>query len=369
MSNQELLRGINLSGLTQLEQLKVHNNALLCHLLGVKDLLSLKDVNLSGNSLTYDQLPLFTAQLQEVDVNYDQNSTITLDSKHVKGLSVDLSFLLHVYDTGGVDHVTTFPNVRFTTNAKGQPSQPILSDQYSYSEGVFTFPDAIFKKEDGSFAQAVWVGIETKNDYYPNYAIAAETNQIVAKIERSQQPTPDDKDMATLTLAHNEGGTLSVYIVSTGADLVSGDKVKLNSEVGVNSELKTGYQVDYYEVNGKRVHEADQYFFFVRITQDTKIEAFYKPIPKEGYAVEYSTSEGGELEKVYYYNSEGRAVDLKTGGHVPAASLVTLRSKAKPGYELDYWLLNGEKEPANGELLSIEIFRNTEVKASCCTSV
>lgn len=362
ISNQDKLMGINLEGLSRVEEMLIYNNALLRELRGIKGLATLKNVNLSGNSLTYDQLPLFTDLLSESDVNYDQSAVVVLDPKHVDGRKVNLSFLLQVQDAKGQSYTTTFPNVKISTDVTKMPVELANPNQYTYADGVFTLSDEAFKKNDGTLADAILVGIEPKNAYYPHYAMAAQTNQVVAKVQRVKA-SGDDINMATVRFSGTVGGKLSVSLAKTGEDLVSGDKVNIPAELGVFSDLEKGYQVDYYEVNGVRTHEADQYFFFLKIEGDTEIVAHYKQIPTEGYRVKFNSTEGGVIEKVYYYDGEGTARDVQQGGCVPAASCVTFRSKADAGYELDYWLVNGVREPADGDLLLHEVYRDTEVQA------
>ena len=72
LNTQLQLQAIDLTGLTQLSSLEVYNNPQLRRLVGVKGLATLRKANLMGNALTYDQLPLFTGELRESDVNYDQ---------------------------------------------------------------------------------------------------------------------------------------------------------------------------------------------------------------------------------------------------------------------------------------------------------
>lgn len=360
LNTQLQLQAIDLTGLAQLSSLEVHNNPQLRRLIGVKGLTTLRKANLSGNALTYDQLPLFTDQLLESDVNYDQCSEVRLDPVHVSPRTVDLSFQHTVQDGKGQSYTTTYPNVMIASEKGEAPNTPIFSDQYSVDGGVFKLSESLFTRE-GKPLDTLLVGIQTHNDYYPNYAQAAETNQIVARVPRtaSEQPT----GQARVTFSMNEGGTLSVAIVNPWKELKSGDLVDRGTKVYIQSELKDGYQVDYYEINGERCHVAYQYLIEYIITDDVNIVAHYKKLPAEGYTITYDSEGGGTIENAYYMNNMGKAVKIKSGDRIPAGIEITFVAKADKGHELDYWRTDGEQSPDQGSPFYYDLYRDGHVTA------
>ncbi len=360
LNTQLQLQAIDLTGLTQLSSLEVYNNPQLRRLIGVKGLSTLRKANLTGNALTYDQLPLFTDQLRESDVNYDQCPEITLDPVHVSPLTIDLSFQQTVQDAKGQSYTTTYPNVMIASEEGEAPNMPIFSDQYSVERGVFKLSESLFT-QGGQQLDTLLVGIQTHNDYYPHYAAAAETNQIVARVPRtaSEQPT----GQARVTFSMNEGGTLSVAIVNPWKELASGDLVERGTKVYIQSELEDSYQVDYYEINGERCYVAYQYLIEYIITDDVDIVAHYKKLPAEGYTITYDSEGGGVIENAYYMDNMGTAVKVKSGDRIPAGAEITFVAKADKGHELDYWRTDGERSLDEGSPFYYELYRDGHVTA------
>lgn len=360
LTAQMQLLAIDLTGLDKLESLMVYNNPHLRRLIGVKKLTALKKANLSGNVLTYDQLPLFTNKLREDDVNYDQCPVVSLDPAHVSPRTVDLSFQHSVQDAEGRSYTTSYPNVMIAVDPEEPaPNMPIFSNQYSMEDGVFTLSESLFT-QGGKLLDTLRVGIETHNDYYPHYALASETNQIVAKVPRiaGEQPT----GQVRVTLSMTEGGTLSVAVINPWRELQSGDLVDRGTRVYIQSELEDGYQVDYYEINGEHCYEANQLLIEYTIMDDVEIIAHYKKIPAEGYTVTYGSEGGGSIESAYYMN-RGKAVQIKSGDRIPAEAEITFVAKADKGHEIDYWRVDGETAPDKGNYLYYDLYRDAEVIA------
>ena len=147
-----------------------------------------------------------------------------------------------------------------------------------------------------------------------------------------------------VTFSGTEGGSVRVTVVSPWAALTSGDLVVAGSDLSVFGEPNTGYQLDYWEINGMRSETTDYSLSIEDVQSALSIVAHFKKAPAEGYPVHFSITGEGSLRASYpspdFFGSQ---TEIQDGAHVPAGTRVTFELTPQNGKAIGDWTIDGKK--------------------------
>ena len=176
------------------------------------------------------------------------------------------------------------------------------------------------------------------------YEIVGGDMTISAKVAAS---TP-----CTVTITQpTEGGTLTVTSLKPYKVLKSGDKVDSGTEIGLEVEPDNDYDIEYWLIDEQQVKPSSNQtirynkYYMVKedITVSVKLKKISQPNPTEG-KITMIQPEHGTLTA--YYFSDGNTVDVTNGATVPLEKDVTFHVAPAEGYEIDYWMVNDNREEA-----------------------
>lgn len=147
----------------------------LCYLKGAKDLKLLTDLNVSGNSLTFDQIPDMVADGANIDnFKYGNQGTFKVPDVNIKDYTVDLSELLFQKGISKSKEKTVY--TWFYKRHEKDTWTAVPEDKMEEIAGVFTFKPEL--SDDSTIRLYVratnngYPGIGTKgNNYIASYII------------------------------------------------------------------------------------------------------------------------------------------------------------------------------------------------------
>ena len=145
-------------------------------------------------------------------------------------------------------------------------------------------------------------------------------------------------DHATITASYGYGSSKTV--VNTG------DQVDRGTRLEIQVAADPGYQVTKYVVNG--VEKDPNVFGGGRETVSADMEISAKVVPSIPCAVTITQPENGTLKVM---NMKTRKA-LNSGDKVDSGTTIRLSAKPAEGYDIDYWLIDGEKiKPFDDEII------------------
>ena len=238
---QPNLEAIDLTGATALTDLTLKQ----CNLYkinGIKELVALKEVDLSGNFLPYSSLPLKRPALTKFE--YGQ-AGIRLAPECVDKNTIHLADMLEVKDADGAPQLTTLKQVKQLNTPR------TLKEGQDY---ILKGSDLIILERGfGGFGgdnplDAIQLSIKTTNAYYPDYGKSKyEDPELKLDIAREGAVYPQEKQKLTFTAS--EGGTIDAMAGDT--KLTTGAEVEPGTPLTFTATPAEGYMITEWRVNDK----------------------------------------------------------------------------------------------------------------------
>ena len=176
----------------------------------------------------------------------------------------------------------------------------------------------------------------------------------VLKAKAAPQPTTGK---ITIIKPKAEEGTMSVYTFDGYGDFVfikDGQSVKIGTDLTFKVTPKEGYEMDYWMVNDERqeLSTSTPNQKTITVTGDLKVQPVLKakaaPQPVE-YTITMILPNSKEGTMVAYtYDSDGNVKTIVSGMTVKPGTEVTFAVGLKEGYEMDYWMVNDQREELEG---------------------
>ena len=176
----------------------------------------------------------------------------------------------------------------------------------------------------------------------------------VLKAKATPQPTTGK---ITIIKPKAEEGTMSVYTFDGYGDFVfikDGQSVKIGTDLTFKVTPKEGYEMDYWMVNDERqeLSTSTPNQKTITVTGNLKVQPVLKakaaPQPVE-YTITMILPNSKEGTMVAYtYDSDGNVKTVVSGMTVKSGTKVTFAVGLKEGYEMDYWMVNDQREELEG---------------------
>ena len=176
----------------------------------------------------------------------------------------------------------------------------------------------------------------------------------VLKAKAAPQPTTGK---ITIIQPKVEEGTMSVYTFDGYGDFVfikDGQSVKIGTDLTFKVTPKEGYEMDYWMVNDERqeLSTSTPNQKTITVTGDLKVEPVLKakaapqPVEYTITMIQPNSKEGTMV--AYTYDSDGNVKTVVSGMTVKSGTKVTFAVGLKEGYEMDYWMVNDQREELEG---------------------
>ena len=176
----------------------------------------------------------------------------------------------------------------------------------------------------------------------------------VLKAKAAPQPTTGK---ITIIQPKVEEGTMSVYTFDGYGDYVfikDGQSVKIGTDLTFKVTPKEGYEMDYWMVNDERqeLSTSTPNQKTITVTGNLKVEPVLKakatpqPVEYTITMIQPNSKEGTMV--AYTYDSDGNVKTVVSGMTVKSGTKVTFAVGLKEGYEMDYWMVNDQREELEG---------------------
>ena len=185
----------------------------------------------------------------------------------------------------------------------------------------------------------------------PNKTIITVTGDLkvepVLKAKAAPQPT---KFTVTMIQPKEGQGTMTAYYYNETGDktaLTSGNTVPEGTYVTFEVTLAEGYEMDHWMIDDQRVEETSS-TKGITVKANLKVEPVLKakaaPQPTTGkITIIKPKAEEGTMT-VYTFDGYGDFVFIKDGQSVKIGTDLTFKVTPKEGYEMDYWMVNDERQ-------------------------
>ena len=352
---QPNLETIDLTGATTLTDLTLKQ----CNLYkinGIKELVALKEVDLSGNFLPYSSLPLKRPALTKFE--YGQ-AGIRLAPECVDKNTIHLADMLEVKDADGAPQLTTLKQVKQLNTPR------TLKEGQDY---ILKGSDLIILERGfGGFGgdnplDAIQLSIKTTNAYYPDYGKSKyEDPELKLDIAREGAVYPQEKQKLTFTAS--EGGTIDAIAGDT--KLTTGAEVEPGTPLTFTATPAEGYMIIEWSINN--VVQMTPGINKKPVTESTiQVNMYSEPM---NVTVTFAKAEDNCLV-TFSQEGEGKltvTVDGKpftSGTFVAKGTKVLFEAKAFTNNIVKEWQVNGEIIPAGKEQASytLTVDKKTEVK-------
>ena len=352
---QSNLETVDLTGATALTNLTLKQ----CNLYkinGIKELVALKEVDLSGNFLPYSSLPLKRPAL--TSFKYGQEG-IHLAPECVDKNTIHLADMLEVKDADGAPQLTTLKQVKQLNTPR------TLKEGQDYT--IKGSDLIILERGFGGFGgdnplDSILLSIKVTNEYYPDYGKSRyEDPELKLDIAREGAVYPGEKQ--PLTFSASEGGSIKAMAGDT--ELTSGDKVEPGTQLTFTATPDEGYIITEWRVND--VVQMTPGINKKPITDVTfQIDMYSEPMTvtvafakaEDNYAVTFSKEGEGKLTVTV----DGKP--LTSGTFVAKGTKVLFEAEAFTDYIVKEWQVNGEVISAGEEQASytLTVDKTSEVK-------
>lgn len=352
---QPNLETVNLTGATALTKLTIKQ----CNLYkidGIKELVALKEVDLSGNYLPYSSLPLKRAAL--TSFKYGQEG-IHLAPECVDKNTIHLADMLEVKDADGVAQPTILKQVKqlnkTRTLTEGQDYILKGSDLIILERGFGGLGGA-------DPLDAIQLSIKTSNAYYPDYGKSThDMPELKLDITREGAVYPQEKQKLTFTAS--EGGSIKAMAGDT--ELTTGAEVEPGTPLTFTATPAEGYMITEWRVNDKV--QMTPGLNKKPVTDATfKVDMYSKPMTvtvtfakAEGtFAVNFSKEGAGNLTA----KVDGKTIT--SGTFVAKGAKVLFEAKAFTNNIVKEWQVNEEVIPEGKEQASytLTVDKTSDVK-------
>ena len=176
----------------------------------------------------------------------------------------------------------------------------------------------------------------------------------VLKAKAAPQPTTGK---ITIIQPKVEEGTMSVYTFDGYGDFVfikDGQSVKIGTDLTFKVTPKEGYEMDYWMVNDERreLSTSTPNQMTITVKANLKVEPVLKakatpqPVEYTITMIQPNSKEGTMV--AYTYDSDGNVKTVVSGMTVKSGTKVTFAVGLKEGYEMDYWMVNDQREELEG---------------------
>ena len=335
---QPNLETVDLTGATALTDL-TFKQCNLYKINGIKELVALKEVDLSGNFLPYSSLPLKRPALTKFE--YGQ-AGIHLAPECVNKNTIHLADMLEVKDADGTAQPSTITQVRQLNTPR------TLKEGQDYT--IKGCDLIILERGFGGFGgdnplDSIQLSIKTTNAYYPDYGkTTSDIPELKLDIAREGAVYPGEKQ--PLTFSASEGGSIKAMAGDT--ELTSGDKVEPGTPLTFTATPDEGYIITEWRVND--VVQMTPGINKKPITDATfQIDMYSEPMTvtvafakaEDNYAVTFSKEGEGKLTVTV----DGKP--LTSGTFVAKGTKVLFEAEAFMGYTVEKWLVNDEVIPVH----------------------
>ena len=251
---------------------------------------------------------------------------------------------------------------------------PLMAQAQKYTITINQVEHATIKVTYGSYSSPTEVNSGDQVDYYTMLTIQVipdegyeATHYIVNGVEKpvtssrgdwefvkedliiSAKVAPASKCKVTITQPEN--GTLSVMTTKDRKQVKTGDELYSGTEIYLSVTPAQGYDIEAWLIDGqsyepstdKYIRYGYRYTVKKDVTVSVKLKKISQPNPTEG-KITMIQPEHGTLTA--YYFSDGNTVDVTDGATVPLEKDVTFHVAPAEGYEIDYWMVNDNREEA-----------------------
>ena len=353
---QPNLETVNLTGATALTKLSLRQ----CNLDkidGIKELVALKEVNLSGNSLPYSSLPLKRPALTKFD--YGQEA-IRLAPECVDKNTIHLADILDVKDADGAAQPTILKQVK-QLNKDGRT----LTEGQDYilkGSDLIILERGFEDRFGANLLDVLQLSIKPTNAYYPDYGKNKyDIPELKLEVAREGAVYPGEKQLLNFTAG--EGGTIKAMAGDT--ELTTGDKVDPNTPLTFTATPNEGYMITEWRVNDKV--QMTPGLNKKPVTDATlKVNMYSEPMTVtvtfakagDNYAVTFSKEGEGKLTATV----EGKP--LTSGTFVAKGTKVLFEAKAFTNKIVKEWQVNDKVIPVGEEQASytLTVDKTSDVK-------
>ena len=246
----------------------------------------------------------------------------------------------------------TFP-IHFSSNEGGKLTGRVYSyasyayvpvkDGYPIKKGSSvdfkTVPDSLYMVKSWIVNGKVDESSDGKSDYY--HTFDAEDTVRVEFVKY----TPF---YVTFDVSPKEGGSIEVKDRNYDP-LQSGDPVPEGTKIQVYAYTESGYDFDYWEINGERSSKTDKKIYDYVVTENVSFKAYFRKLAK--LPVTFSANGGGAVEgKIGYYGDK-----INSGDSILEGSKLTFTATAEADAKLRDWTVNGVDTLAGKTRISYEV--------------
>lgn len=353
---QPNLETVNLTGATALTKLTIKQ----CNLYkidGIKELVALKEVDLSGNYLPYSSLPLKRAAL--TSFKYGQEA-IRLAPECVDKNTIHLADILDVKDADGAAQPTILKQVK-QLNKDGRT----LTEGQDYilkGSDLIILERGFEDRFGANLLDVLQLSIKPTNAYYPDYGKNKyDIPELKLEVAREGAVYPGEKQLLNFTAG--EGGTIKAMAGDT--ELTTGDKVDPNTPLTFTATPNEGYMITEWRVNDKV--QMTPGLNKKPVTDATlKVNMYSEPMTVtvtfakagDNYAVTFSKEGEGKLTATV----EGKP--LTSGTFVAKGTKVLFEAKAFTNNIVKEWQVNDKVIPVGKEQASytLTVDKTSDVK-------
>ena len=152
----------------------------------------------------------------------------------------------------------------------------------------------------------------------------------------------------TFDVSPKEGGSIEVKDRNYDP-LQSGDPVPEGTKIQVYAYTESGYEFDYWEINGERSSKTDKKIYDYVVTENVSFKAYFRKLAK--LPVTFSANGGGAIEgKIGYYGDK-----INSGDSILEGSKLTFTATAEADAKLRDWTVNGVDTLAGKTQISYEV--------------
>ena len=205
-----------------------------------------------------------------------------------------------------------------------------------------TVPDSLYMVKSWIVNGKVDESSDGKSDYY--HTFDAEDTVRVEFVKY----TPF---YVTFDVSPKEGGSIEVKDRNYDP-LQSGDPVPEGTKIQVYAYTESGYEFDYWEINGERSSKTDKKIYDYVVTENVSFKAYFRKLAK--LPVTFSANGGGAIEgKIGYYGDK-----INSGDSILEGSKLTFTATAEAETKLRDWTVNGVDTLAGKTQISYEVQAN-----------
>lgn len=228
--------------------------------------------------------------------------------------------------------------------------------------GNKTYKGSEFKATAGT---EIFFSVEPAADYEMYYWLindqrvdpsAGNPNQLTRKVEGNLKVEPilmsksapePTKFSVTLGELPAEQGTFTATYGADKTSVQSGDELPDGTEITFTATPAEGYEFDYWMVNDAKSDDTNNPLVItlsaaVKVAPVMKAKPAPQPTEAKITMVQPDATQGKLI--AYTYGSDGMPLTIVDGMTVKSGTEVTFAVSLKDGYEMDYWMVNDERQ-------------------------